>query len=155
MIVCMDLNNGIGKDNELLDHFPLELKHFKESTLGQICVFGRKTFESLPFKPLPQRKNVILTRYKTYSHHGCKIVNSIDEVLSLSEVYNVFICGGEALYKEFMPYADELIVSRIDKVYEADTFFPVIADDWKGYDHKTIEDKESIEVTYYMRDKKG
>ncbi|WP_151035731.1 dihydrofolate reductase [Bacillus wiedmannii] len=153
MIACVDKNMGIGKDNKLLAHLPKDLNHFKETTLGQICVFGRNTYESLPKKPLPNRANVVLTRDKNAIYIGCKVVRHLDAIIRLSKIYNVFICGGENVYKQFMPYADELIISHMDADLEADTFFPNIDEyQWIPSEPTKVEDTINFKIIKYRRE---
>ncbi len=125
IIAVIDKNNAIGKDNKLLCYLPADLKHFKNLTSGHTIVMGRKTFESLPNGALPNRRNIILTRDKTYKREKCEIANSVDEVLSLCEENEeIFIIGGEQVYKLFIDKADKLFLTRVDHEFEADTFFP-------------------------------
>lgn len=125
-IVVVDSNWGIGRDNKLLVHLPGDLKYFKERTLGKTIVMGRETLESLPGKkPLPNRKNVVLTRNKGYDS-DCSICHSTEEFLDLAKAEDpneIFIIGGEKVYNEFLPYCDTCYVTKIDKAYEADKFF--------------------------------
>lgn len=152
MIACVDKNMGLGKDNRLLVHLPKDLQHFKKTTMGYICVFGRKTFESLPVKPLPNRKNVVLTRDPNWSHVGCVTVNNIDKVLDMSKNYRVFICGGGKVYEQFMPFADELIISHVNGYFEADTFFPTINEiDWIPYHFENVKDNVDFKIVKYKK----
>jgi dihydrofolate reductase len=152
IIACLDANGGIGKDNRLLTHLPKDLKHFKETTKGHICVFGRKTFESLPRRPLEGRKTVILTNNKNYTQTGCKVVHEIKDILDISKQLDVYICGGAEVYKQFMPYADELIISQIEEEFDADTFFPEIDEKtWFPYSCEGIEDKINFDIIKYKR----
>lgn len=149
MIACVDKNMGIGKDNELLTHLPKDLAYFKETTKGEIVVFGKNTWESLPVRPLPDRVNVVLTRGDIASYEGC-IVADIELVIALSELYHVFICGGESIYKQFMSHADEMVISHMKADFEADTFFPDIDEGiWNPYYKKTVEDKVTFEIIKY------
>lgn len=149
MIACVDSNMGIGKDNKLLIHLPKDLAHFKETTKGNTVVFGKNTWESLPVKPLPDRVNVVLTRNEVTSYEGY-VKGDIELVIALSRLYHVFICGGESIYKQMMPYADELIITHMDADFEADTFFPIIDEDiWIPYYCEGVEDKVSFEIIKY------
>lgn len=134
MIACCDMNMGIGnKNNDLLFRLPKDLKFFKSATSGKICVFGRKTFESLPVKPLPKRKNYVLTSNKSYSYGGVTVVHSIDDILQLSKAHDIYICGGGEIYKQFMPYADRLLITHVHVVdFSARVFFPDFTpEEWK------------------------
>lgn len=125
-IVVVDSNWGIGKDNKLLIHLPGDLKYFKERTLGKTVVMGRETLESLPGgELLPGRKNVILSRNQEYEAN-CSVCNSTEELLNLAnsqDTEDVFIIGGEKIYREFLPYCDTCYVTKIDKTFDADKFF--------------------------------
>jgi len=152
MIACVDSNMGIGKDNKLLIHLPKDLAHFKETTEGHAVVFGKNTWDSLPFKPLPNRRNVILTGDEKFSIPQVYTYNHIKDILWLGRHYNrdVFICGGESIYKQMMPYADELIITHMDADFEADTFFPTIDENiWIPYYCEGVEDKVSFEIIKY------
>lgn len=156
MIACVDSEMGIGKDDKLLVYIPQDLKHFKETTLHKLCVFGRSTFESLPVKPLPDRHSVVLTRDKEFSHNGCMVANSVEEVLEIAKVMDVFICGGGHVYRQFMPYADELIITHVKEAFGADTFFPDIdksiwvSDYWNPF-YKPNKKDIAFEIVKYRR----
>lgn len=126
IIANLAMDNGIGDaDGNLLFHLPKDLKHFRNATSGKICVFGRKTFESLPKKPLPRRKNYVLTSDENYSYKGVKVIHSIDDILKLAKSREVFICGGGELYKEMLPYADKMIITFTHDInFNARVFFP-------------------------------
>lgn len=131
MIVAMDKFRGIGKDGKLLCHLSDDLKYFKSVTDGQIIIMGRKTWDSLPVKPLPNRKNVVLTKDKEFKINNEDIITNIDFDLITFVGKNfpekdMFIIGGQSIYEQFMPYADMLYVTHIHDSFEADTFFPVI-----------------------------
>jgi dihydrofolate reductase len=128
IIVAISENNAIGKAGELLCHLPNDLKHFKELTTGATVVMGKKTFFSLPRRPLPNRRNIVLTRDTTFTHESTEVAHSIVELQSmLQKDENVFIIGGGEVYQQFMPLVDELQITRIHHSWEnADTFFPKI-----------------------------
>lgn len=131
-IVAIDKNWGIGKDNKLLVHLSGDLKYFKEKTIGKIVVMGRETLESLPGgNPLPGRKNIVLSRNECYETE-CQLCNSKEQLLQIEKKYNtddMYIIGGEKVYKEFLPYCDTVFVTKIDEEYEADKFFPNLDND--------------------------
>lgn len=142
IIACIDIEGGLGDENgNLLFDLPNDLEHFKSTTRGKTVVMGRKTWESLPKKPLKNRKNVILTNsltvgeltlYKEYDEE-IEVLTSIDDVLKLAETEHVFIIGGGNVYSQFMEYADELILTHVHTISDkAVTFFPNIdISDWK------------------------
>jgi dihydrofolate reductase len=133
MIVAIGMNNEIGKDNQLLWKIPEDLKHFKKTTTGKTIVMGRKTYESIG-KPLPNRKNIVLSRSINSDIKGCYQTNDINDILKLKD--DVFIIGGQQIYELFMPYADELIVTSIaESCHDADSYFPNIdSSKWQVYE---------------------
>lgn len=146
MIAAINGNNAIGKDNDLLTKDPADLKHFKEMTLGHTMIMGMKTFESLPNGPLNGRIHIVLTRDKTFTvdHKRVHVYYSIDDLIA--DIYShsiphkhdtVWIVGGGTIYKQFMPLADQLMITHFPTVdEEADTFFPQIVEkDWVTTKH--------------------
>ncbi len=131
-IVAVDRNWAIGKDNALLAHLPGDLKYFKEKTLGKVVVMGRQTLESFPGgKPLPGRENIVLTTKDDYPA-VCEICCSKDQLFQCLEGCNpdnIFIIGGEQIYREFLPYCDRVYVTKIDEAFEADKHFPNLDED--------------------------
>ena len=128
LIVAISENNAIGKAGDLLCHLPNDLKHFKELTTGATVVMGKKTFFSLPRRPLPNRRNIVLTRDTAFAYDNTEVAHSIHELQSMLQTNDrVFIIGGGEVYKQFMPLADELHITHIHHIWEdADTFFPQI-----------------------------
>lgn len=126
LIVAMSENGAIGKDNRMLWHLPAELAHFKRTTLNKTIVMGRKTYESVG-RPLPKRRNVILTSQKQLEIEGCEIVHSVEETVQKYSDGELMITGGGEIYKLFLPIADTLYVTKVDvKITNADAFFPEI-----------------------------
>ncbi len=119
-IWAQDKNGLIGKENNLPWHLPEDLKFFKQTTLGHPIVMGRKTFESFG-RPLPGRENIILTRDPSYQMEGCTIIRSIEKVLDMAEKQTVFVIGGAAVFKEFLPHVDRLYVTYIHHAFDGDT----------------------------------
>jgi len=127
IIVAVSEDLGIGKDNELLWHISEDLKRFKRLTLGNTVIMGKKTWESLPRKPLPGRKNVVLTDNPSETIEGSVTVYSIVDALSKCEKSEeIFIIGGGSIYRQFMPLADRLYITHVHKKAAADIYFPVI-----------------------------
>ncbi|MFJ8247409.1 dihydrofolate reductase, partial [Peribacillus asahii] len=152
MIACIDANGGIGKNDKLLTHLPKDLDHFKKTTIGEICVFGRTTYESLPVKPLPHRDTIVLTTDKKAKFEGCKVAKNMDYIIKLSKEHDIYICGGAKIYEQFMSYADELIISHMEESFDADTFFPKISKDiWTPYYCEGVEDKVNFSIIKYKR----
>lgn len=128
IIVATDRKRGIGKDNKLPWHLPNDLKYFRETTVGNIVVMGRKTFESFG-RLLPQRTNVILTRnrhFKPETEGSYIVARSIEEVLRLADVLTqeIFIIGGEQIYREFLPYTSKIYLTKVDGIFDTDAKFP-------------------------------
>ena len=132
IIAAVSENNVLGKNNKLIWHIPNDLKRFKKLTLGHSVIMGRKTFESIA-KPLPQRKNIILTRNQNFKAKGTLIAHSVDEALNLCKNDNQpFIIGGGEIYKLFMDISDKIELTRIHKSYDGDAFFPkILEENWK------------------------
>ena len=126
IIVVADENNAIGNNNQLLCHLPADLKHFKTITTGQTVVMGRKTFDSIG-KPLPNRKNIVITRQTELDIIGCEIANSLQEAMNqaLPET-DICIIGGAEIYKQAIDLTDVIYLTRIHHQFIADTYFPEI-----------------------------
>lgn len=135
MIACTEINGGIGNENgELLFNLPKDMAHFKSITSGKTVVMGRKTWDSLPVRPLPKRKNIVLTRDESFEVKGkTQVIHSIEEIIELGKKRDVYIIGGGEVYEQFMPHADKLIITHVHAVeLNARVFFPEInIDDWK------------------------
>ena len=149
IIVCVDANWGIGYKNELLVRIPSDQKFFRETTTGKVVVMGRKTLDSFPQgKPLKNRTNIVITSNKDLEKRDEEIyVNSVEECLELLKNYNdddIYIIGGASIYKQFLPYCSKALVTRVDREFAADTYFPDLDKDpeWKIT-------KESDEQTYF------
>lgn len=132
VIVALGENNEIGKDNQLLWHISDDLKRFKKITSGHAVVMGRNTFLSLPVRPLPNRRNIILTDTPEERFEGCETVSSVEEAMyMIAEEEEAFIIGGGSIYKQFMKHADKLYLTRVHASFDADTYFPSINyDEW-------------------------
>jgi dihydrofolate reductase len=125
-VVAIAENRAIGKDNELLWHLPKDLKHFKEITKGHTIIMGRKTFDSIG-KPLPHRRNIVITRSKDLEIEGAEVANAVEEALALCMDENeVFIVGGADIYKLAMPSTDRIYLTTVHESYEGDAYFPEI-----------------------------
>lgn len=129
IILAADRNWAIGKDNDLLIHLPGDLKYFKKMTTGKTVIMGRKTLESLPGgKPLPNRRNIILTRSDDFQVSGAEVLNSVEDVLHLIKSGNLksdeaFVIGGADIYKQMMPYCDKFYITKIEAELPADRYF--------------------------------
>lgn len=132
-IVAVDENNLMGKDNELPWTLPNDMRYFKNQTWGMTVIMGRKTLESLG-KPLKGRKNIVVTRNKNWKQGGVDIAHSVDEAIALAENYaanEIFIIGGAEIFKEAMPRANRIYLTRIHHRFEGNVYFPEVASiDW-------------------------
>ncbi|WP_210610152.1 dihydrofolate reductase [Priestia flexa] len=150
LIVAMDNNRLIGKENDLPWRLPADLQYFKQTTTGHTIVMGRKTFESIG-KPLPNRRNVILTGNKDYHHEGVKVIHSVDDLMSLEEASELFVIGGATVYEQTMNVATRLYVTHIEEAFEGDTYFPEIDSSvWKEVSKKQgVKDEKNPYVYYF------
>ena len=124
IIVAIAENNAIGKDNKLLWNLPRDLKHFKEITTGQTVIMGRKTYDSMG-KPLPNRRNIIVTRQENLLIMGAEVTNTLEHALALcADEEEVFIIGGAQIYEQALKLTDKIYLTVVHESYEADTFFP-------------------------------
>lgn len=128
LIVAVDSNWAIGNKDKLLISIPNDQKHFREETTGKVVVLGRKTLQTFPQGlPLKNRTNIILSRTPGYTVKGATVVHSLEELLEELKKYNtedVYVIGGESVYRMMLPYCDTAHVTRIDHEYQADTYFP-------------------------------
>jgi dihydrofolate reductase len=133
LIYARSRNNVIGKNGDLPWHLPEDLAHFKRTTLGQAVVMGRITWESIPekFRPLPGRRNVVVSRQADYIATGAAVVTSLQSALTLFPADEVvWLIGGAQLYAQALPLAAQLVVTEIDADFEGDAFAPLLGPDW-------------------------
>ncbi len=152
LIVAYDKNLGIGKKNTLPWKLSEDLKNFKKITENNYIVMGRKTFESIG-RPLPNRKNIILTRDKEYKQDKCLIINNTQDVLNFAASkphYEIFIIGGAEIYKEFLEHGDRLYITKVDtEMSDLDAFFPNLnKDKFKRIGHKEYSKDEKNEFNF-------
>lgn len=127
IIVAMAHNRAIGKDNDLIWHISEDLKHFKALTVGHPVIMGRRTFESLPKRPLPKRRNIVLTHDVDFKYDGVEVAHSISGALKMvGGEDEVFVIGGAAVYSAFLPFAQCIYVTHVHRDFDGDVFFPVI-----------------------------
>lgn len=145
LIVAADRNNVIGKDNALIWHLPNDLRFFKEKTTGHAIIMGRRTFDSVG-KPLPNRRNIIITRNPDFKADGCEVVPSLEAALALVNPHEEnFIVGGEEIYRQALPLADRIYLTRIDHEFEGDRHFPALGPQWVLTEHMDgILDEKNI-----------
>ena len=160
LIVAVDKNWAIGKDNKLLIRIPEDQRYFRNKTINKVVLMGRKTLESFPnSKPLKDRINIVLTSNPNYNPQGVIVVHSLEEALEELKKYkseDIFVIGGQTIYEQFLDYCDLAYVTRINYSYDADTYFPNLdeRDEWKlagGSDEYTYHD---IEYHFYKYIKK-
>ncbi len=127
IIVAIAENNAIGKDNKLLWHLSEDLKRFKKLTTGKTVIMGKKTYESLPVRPLPNRRSIVITDIQNEKIDGCEMAYSIENAISKCTPDDEnFIIGGGSVYKQFMPIADKFYLTKVHVPFDADTFYPEI-----------------------------
>ncbi|NOX86225.1 MAG: dihydrofolate reductase [Chlorobi bacterium] len=150
IIVAIAANNAIGKDNDLLWHISRDLKRFKELTNGHYIVMGKKTYFSLPKRPLPNRTNMVITDVPGEQIDDCLMAYSIEDAIGkMDPEKENFIIGGGSIYRQFLPYADKLYLTRVHKDFEADTFFPEISlDEWELLEKEDVTDDKQNDFTY-------
>lgn len=160
LIVNADKNWGIGRENQLLVHIPNDMKMFRQTTTGKVVVMGRKTLESFPNgMPLPKRTNIVMTTDQDYDGRGAIVVHSEEELFEELKKYadeDIFIIGGESIYRMMLPYCDTAYVTRLDYAYDADTYFPDLdsLEEWeivKESEEQTYFDLEYVFLKYQKR----
>lgn len=151
IIVAVSENNVIGRDNQLIWHISEDLKRFKKLTLGHPMIMGRKTFQSLNSKPLPQRHHFVISRQEHKDSKQVTWVKSLEEAIAKAQELDseIYIIGGGMIYEQALPLADKLEITRIHKHYDGDTYFPEIPDEFECIeDEKHWEEKLPFEYSY-------
>ena len=160
MIVAVDSNWAIGHKGKLLVSIPEDMQFFRRETTGKVVVMGRKTLESFPNGlPLKNRVNVVITKDKEYNIKDAIICHSIEEALEVLNQYNdedIYVIGGESVYRQFLPYCSVAHVTKINYSYDADTYFPNLdeMDEWtieESSDERTYFDLEYEFVKYVKK----
>lgn len=128
IIVAMAQNRAIGKDNDLMWHLSSDLKRFKQLTTGHPVVMGRRTWESLPKRPLPGRRNIVLTQNPDFEAAGAEVVHSVNGLFEALKDCDdeVFVMGGASIYQLLLPFTNRLYVTQVYKDFDGDVFFPTI-----------------------------
>lgn len=157
LIVAVDKNWAIGNQNKLLVSIPADMKFFRETTMNKVVVMGRKTLESFPNGlPLKKRTNIVITRDKNYQVKDAIVVHSVEEAVEELKKYDeeeIYVIGGESIYRQMLPYCKVAHVTKINHAYEADTYFPNLdeLEDWEVTgvsDEQTYFDLEYEFVRY-------
>ncbi len=157
VIVAVAKNGAIGKDNDIPWRISEDFQHFKDATMGSPCIMGDKTYESLPenARPLPGRENIVLTFDKDYNPEGTTVFNDFNEAIQYVKdkgVEKAFITGGATIYRLGLEVADTFELTKIDKDYEADVFFPEVnLDEWElinQEDHEGLDKNSGEKVKF-------
>ena len=156
LIACCDSMGGIGKDGGIPWYLPSDLKHFSEYTKGKPCVMGRKTWDSLPVKPLPNRENWVLASKNTPNlfNQGVNLMalsaSSIMGVAVDENIDELCIIGGASVYEQFLPFATNIVLTNLSKHYHCDTFFPKV--DFTKWKYTAVKQLEpDVNVNYWER----
>ena len=150
LIVAVDKNWAIGKNNKLMWSIPADMK---ETTQGNVVIMGRKTLESFPQgQPLKNRVNIVISRKPDYQVKGAVVVHSVEEAVEESKKYEgeVFVIGGESIYRAMLPYCDTALVTKIDHAFDADTYFPSLDQDDEWQMTKISEEQTCFDLEYYF-----
>lgn len=146
IIAAVGADNAIGADGNLAFHISSDLKHFKELTVGKPVIMGRKTFESLPNGPLPNRRNIVISRNPKYSYPGVETASSLQDAIELTfDSPEAMVIGGAEIYRQALPMATKLYLTQIDATRpDADTFFPEInKDEWEQDSQEWLTDSKT------------
>jgi dihydrofolate reductase len=150
-IFAMDRNRAIGVNNKLPWHLPGDLKFFKNVTMGHPILMGRKTYESIG-KPLPGRRNVILTQNTAYQAEGCEVIHSVDEAIEAFRDQELFVIGGAEIFKLFTSHVNRMYITYIEDEFEADTFMSDLdLSNWTLVSSEQGERNEKNPYEYYFR----
>lgn len=152
LIVNVDKNWAIGLGSKLLVRIPQDMKYFRSMTTGHVVVMGRKTLESFPeSKPLPNRVNIVLTRDRGYQAPGALVVHSMEELKEELKKYSgeeIFVIGGGQVYRELLPLCDKAYVTKVDRAFDADVYFPDLDQDPQWKMTKVSEEQTYFDLEY-------
>lgn len=152
IIVAVDKNWAIGKNNKMMWSIPADMRFFREKTLTHVVVMGRKTLESFPGGlPLKNRTNIVLTGNLQYHMAGTVVVHTLEELLKKLKEYEgeeIFVIGGESVYRQLLPYCDTAYVTKIDHAYDADTYFPNLDEMSEWTMTEVSEEQTSFDLEY-------
>ncbi len=152
MIFAQSVNGYIGKDGKLLFNIPEDMRRFKKVTSGKVVIMGRKTWESLPenFRPLPDRINVVLTRNKHINYPGATICSSLKEAIDKFPDKDIYIIGGESLYREGLDYVDAIYQTVVFEDKEGDARAPIISKDWYITESSDLLEHDDISYQFII-----
>ena len=152
LIVNVDKNWAIGLGSKLLVRIPQDMKYFRSMTTGHVVVMGRKTLESFPeSKPLPNRVNIVLTRDQGYQAPGAVVVHSMEELKEELKKYSgeeIFVIGGGQIYRDLLPLCDKAYVTKVDRAFDADVYFPDLDQDPQWKMTKVSEEQTYFDLEY-------
>lgn len=154
LIANVDKNWAIGKNNQLLVRIPADMKFFRETTTGKVVVMGRKTLESFPNgQPLKNRTNIVLTHDKSYRVKDAIVVSSMEELQEELEKYasgDIYIIGGESIYRQFVDACDVAYLTKVDYAYDADAYFPNLDEKPEWQVTQDSEEQTYFDLIYYF-----
>ncbi len=149
LVAAVDANMTIGLEGHMPWHFPEDLRYFKQLTLGHDVIMGRVTFEAIG-RPLPGRRNMVVSRNAAWQHAGCEVFSSLKAAIAASEDALPFIIGGATLYAESMPLATDLYLTHIDQAFDGDRFFPDLDASWHCVSERP-SDSAPLRFCHYQR----
>jgi dihydrofolate reductase len=148
LIVAMGENRVIGVNNRMPWHLSADLKRFRQITMGKPIIMGRRTHESIG-RPLPGRKNIVLTSDRNYAAPGCTVVHGLVEALREAGAEEAMVIGGSSLYRDFLPKADRIYLTLIHREFEGDTFFPEFdPKDWREIERLDVDSDPESGLSY-------
>ena len=156
LIYARSRNGVIGRDGQLPWHLPADLAHFKQTTLGQAVVMGRKTWDSLPerFRPLPGRTNIVITRQTDWHAPGALVAHSLDQAMSLCPAPGpLWVIGGADIYAQALPLASTVVVTEIDVEVQGDAHAPKLGTEWKEMTRLLQQNEDGLSYSF-VTDKK-
>ena len=154
LIVAVDKNWAIGKNNRMMWSIPADMKFFRETTSGNIVIMGRKTLESFPQgQPLKNRVNIVISGNPDYKVKGALVVHSVEEAVKEAGRYEgqIYVIGGESIYRAMLPLCDTAYITKIDHAFDADTYFPDLDADEGWRMTKISEEQTCFDLEYYFQ----
>ena len=150
LVAAVAANGVIGKDGALPWHLPDDLRNFKRLTMGHVLVMGRRTFDSIG-RPLPDRTTIVVTRQSQWRAEGVQTAADVPEALARAAQLDeqVFVAGGQEIFREALPVADTMVISKVDARPDGDTVFPPV--DWAAWQEESREPMDGFEVVTYQR----
>ena len=152
LIAAVAQNRALGKDGQLLWHLPEDMRYFRETTRGKPVIMGRKTWESLPdvFRPLPGRRNIVISRNPAYDAPGATLAGSLEEAVRLAQDdAEVFVIGGAEIYRQALPLAQRLYLTEVAQDFAADAFFPELSpSDWTEISRSATNNGAGLDFTF-------